>query len=120
MLFLWYYIPVLTGPVLVTNSHVEGSTVAGRRALSGEVTWPLGTETRGVNKLHIGFQAVFQSHECLPFICLDRSQTDKLKTTAVLFVVLLCKSYFSGLVYQNHVVMPGLLTMKTRAEIQAE
>lgn len=59
-------------------------------------------------------------HERLPFIRLDRSRTHKLKTTTVLFVVLLCKSYFSGLVYQNHVVMPGWLTMKTRAEIWAE
>lgn len=101
----------------MTNSHVKGSAVAGRRGLSGEVTWPVGTEMRGINKLHVGFQAVFQWHEHLPFIRLDRSQTDKLKTTAVLFVALLCKSYFSGLVYQNHVVRPGLLTMKTRAEI---
>lgn len=100
-----------------THDQIEGSAVAGRRGLSGDVTWPVGTKMRGIKKLHVGFQAVFQRHEHLPFIFLDRSQTDKLKTTAALFIVLLCKSYFSGLVYQNHVVMPGLLTMKTRAEI---
>lgn len=100
-----------------THDQIEGSAVAGRRGLSGDVTWPVGTKMREIKKLHVGFQAVFQRHEHLPFIFLDRSQTDKLKTTAALFIVLLCKSYFSGLVYQNHVVMPGLLTMKTRAEI---
>lgn len=105
MLFRWYWIPVLTGLALVTNSHIERSAVAGRRGPSGEVTWPVGTEMRGINKLHVGFQAVF--HEHLPFICLDGSQINKLRTTAVIFVVLLCKSWFLGLVYQNHFVCLG-------------
>lgn len=81
---------------------------------------PVGSEMKGINKLHVGSQAVFQGHERLPFIHSDRSQSDTLMTTAVLVVVLLCKPYFSGLVHQNHAVMPGLLTTKTRAEIWAE
>lgn len=50
-----------------THDQIEGSAVTGRGGLSGEVTWPVGTKLRGINKLHVRFQAVFQWHEQLAF-----------------------------------------------------
>lgn len=76
ILFLWDYIPVLTGPAPMTNSHAEGSTMAWKKVPLWWACLPGGKQNERHKQASCRF-SVFQWHERLPFICLHRSQTER-------------------------------------------
>lgn len=75
ILFLWDYIPALTGSAPMTNSHAEGSTMAWKKVPLWWACLPSGKQNERHKQASCRF-SVFQWHERLPFICLHRSQTE--------------------------------------------